>query len=576
MAASTASVALVLLEAGFSVIPIRVDGSKAPPERFGWNPYRERRMVVEEAERTWSHELGVAIICGRVSGGLEVLDFDDPDTFEKWKAMAVDDGILPSVPIIRTPNGWHVYLKRSAPSRSQKLARTMDDEGKAKDTLVEIKGEGGYVVAPGSPKACHETGRRWRHFEGPKLSEWQQVELVDDATYLALVALARSMNQHPGTLKLTVGAPLMSGMSGEKGTRPGDAYNVRATWAEILEPHGWCLVRSSPDRAYWRRPGKDKGGTSATTGFCSNGETDLLYVFSTNAGALESDRAYDRFGAFARLSHGGDLAAAAQDLASKGYGEAAVIDPRELDTELAALEERAKEAGHQEVLDHVRAARKKLAPTVDSTPESLQDGREAALSELRRFTGLPIARVVQTRLEGADFLIVTDDEEIVLIGTAEKLLTSRYFEQRIFERIHLLLAPKVKTKAGWGRVCRLFSRVVEVEDLLFRQPEQTLEWVRDLVRETTLFRAEGEERWQKALLHKLPFEREDRIWINSAKLQTWLLTQSGLRIDEKEIWRRLRAAGFERKTVKGRPDQSGKPIGRSYWGLARDVLWPPE
>jgi hypothetical protein len=46
----------------------------------------------------------------------------------------------------------------------------------------------------------------------------------------------------------------------------------------------------------------------------------LLYVFTTNGHPFEANQSFDRFGVFVRLKHGGDFAAAARDLAARGYG----------------------------------------------------------------------------------------------------------------------------------------------------------------------------------------------------------------------------------------------------------------
>src|SRR5262249_37002588 len=78
---------------------------------------------------------------------------------------------------------------------------------------------------------------------------------------------------------------------------------------------------------YWKRPGKDTRGYSATTGYCKGKDgTDLLAVFSTNAHPFEGPNGsrpctcYGRFAAFALLNHDGDFKAAARELARQGYG----------------------------------------------------------------------------------------------------------------------------------------------------------------------------------------------------------------------------------------------------------------
>ena len=98
--------------------------------------------------------------------------------------------------------------------------------------------------------------------------------------------------------------------------RPGDDFNAHASWADILEPHGWVRVSEAGEEGRWRRP--DKGdGWSATTNYKGSG---LLYVFSSSAEPFEPDRGYSKFAAYALLNHGGDFRAAAADLGQRGWG----------------------------------------------------------------------------------------------------------------------------------------------------------------------------------------------------------------------------------------------------------------
>lgn len=106
------------------------------------------------------------------------------------------------------------------------------------------------------------------------------------------------------------------------GKRPGDLFNMNGPdWAGILTPHGWKLITTHGETAYWRRPGKEEG-VSATTGHCKNERGEqLLYVFSTNATPLEAGATYSKFSAYTVLNHAGDYQAAARKLADAGYGE---------------------------------------------------------------------------------------------------------------------------------------------------------------------------------------------------------------------------------------------------------------
>jgi hypothetical protein len=126
-----------------------------------------------------------------------------------------------------------------------------------------------------------------------------------------LLACARSFHQQAS-----------DSSNGASEYRPGDHYNQRVTWGDVLTPHGWHRGRQSGEVIYWRRPGKDAPGHSATTGRCRTPRRgDLLYVCSCNAAPLESEKSYSKFEAYALLNHRGEFKAAAAALARCGFGD---------------------------------------------------------------------------------------------------------------------------------------------------------------------------------------------------------------------------------------------------------------
>jgi hypothetical protein len=98
---------------------------------------------------------------------------------------------------------------------------------------------------------------------------------------------------------------------------PGTIFNERATWPDILEPRGWTWVKCIGMEDFWRRPGKEGPGVSATTNYAGS---DLLYVFSTST-IFEAGRGYSKFAAYTLLEHHGDFSAAARALVEQGYVE---------------------------------------------------------------------------------------------------------------------------------------------------------------------------------------------------------------------------------------------------------------
>lgn len=104
---------------------------------------------------------------------------------------------------------------------------------------------------------------------------------------------------------------------------PGDDFNNRAHWADILTPHGWTYMYHRGSTMYWRRPGKDSGEHSATTGRKGIGSEDRLYCF-TDATEFEQNTPYNKHAAYTLLNHGGlgatHFASSTRDLRGQGFG----------------------------------------------------------------------------------------------------------------------------------------------------------------------------------------------------------------------------------------------------------------
>jgi len=86
---------------------------------------------------------------------------------------------------------------------------------------------------------------------------------------------------------------------GTSDERPGDWMQRNVAWRDVLAGHGWQFGGMRGSQEQWYRPGKPPSGPpSALT---NKDGTDRLFVLTTNGGALENERYYDKLGAFARL-----------------------------------------------------------------------------------------------------------------------------------------------------------------------------------------------------------------------------------------------------------------------------------
>jgi replicative DNA helicase len=108
---------------------------------------------------------------------------------------------------------------------------------------------------------------------------------------------------------------------------PGAEYNRRGSWDDLLAEHGFRPAGGRDGVRYFTRPGK-AGGVSVTLGHAKTRDgRAALYVFSGSIPELPAGKSYDLFGAYTRLTHGGNFAAASEALETDGHGtpRAAVV-----------------------------------------------------------------------------------------------------------------------------------------------------------------------------------------------------------------------------------------------------------
>lgn len=152
--------ALVAANCGISVLPIRLDGSKAPALR--WKSLQTTPLSVEQIDRQFARPSGLALICGQVSGGLELLEFEAGYLGHRGAASLVTlarcagydtliNRVFRGYTEISASGGLHI-LYRCPDPRTEKLG--FDHAGK---TVCETKGEGGYVIVAPTPAAAHPT-----------------------------------------------------------------------------------------------------------------------------------------------------------------------------------------------------------------------------------------------------------------------------------------------------------------------------------------------------------------------------------------------------------------------------------
>ena len=327
-------VALMALEAGISVVPIRPDGTKQPA-LTGWKRLQDARPTPAEVDAWFSphpyphRDRGLALVTGMISGGLIALDFDDAGAFDAWLKRIQRDEVLSSLYghvasgyEERTPKGGQHLLFRcpeafDVPRRpsNQKLALRPVSPPQRFETLAETREEGGLIIIDPSRGPVHPSGKPYVRLRGSVFT----IRTISATEREQLYASVRTLDEVPRQVPSCVLSPRSPSVS-VSGERPGDLFNadLGVTWEALLV--GWDLSKPRLNAAghlerYVRHPGKAGPNHSATIN--ADG-TNRLFGFSPSIG-LPVSRYLSKFEFFAYWHWGGDFKAAAKALVEQGY-----------------------------------------------------------------------------------------------------------------------------------------------------------------------------------------------------------------------------------------------------------------
>ncbi len=281
--------ALESLDLGFSVVPARKDKS---PAISSWKQFQSKLMSKHQAARIFQSAERMAIVCGKVSGNLECLDVDDQDIFQTFSELIElrAPGLLSRVLQRRTPNGFHLLYRCEAPIRGNtKLA--FDKNGKIR---LETRGEGGYFLTSPSPGYEIIAG------------QLKDCPILPAEEVAVLHQTAKTFDERI-TDKTRPGYSLRNGSLGTQ-------FNHSHRCGDILTAHGWRECKRTTGGIGYTRPGKEEG----VSGVLLN-NTGNFYVWSSNAGPLESGKSYSPFGLYTMYEHNGDFGVAAKVLAADEY-----------------------------------------------------------------------------------------------------------------------------------------------------------------------------------------------------------------------------------------------------------------
>lgn len=216
----------------------------------------------------------------------EPIDVADPDTLER--VQAVSDKMDKILFHAFKEAGWDYGTGVNDAARVLRLPGTVNRKDKAPKRLCQVVDPASYVF------------HVFADLEAEVQPLW--AKLPADKAPVPMVSTPVKVNS--GTLS------------------PGDDFENKVDWGDteyLLGSVGWTYMFTRGTERYWRRPGKDRGTHSATTGYA--GDRDRLYVMSTEHYPFPYREPVTKFHAYALLHHNGDHSAAGRFLRALGFGD---------------------------------------------------------------------------------------------------------------------------------------------------------------------------------------------------------------------------------------------------------------
>jgi hypothetical protein len=278
--------------AGFACLP-------TGPDKMPFIPKGESWVGGWKNKHEYTISYGIGLICGKFSGNLECIDFDNHfgDAKIVFSEFLNIEGVRDIIRKHELPaestvsGGFHLLFRCDLNEGNQKLAsrpKPIEPGGRKQvDVLIETRGEGGYFVVdptPGYKVINHDIFK---------------VNYISAEERGILLSACRTFNKNVKVYK-----------SEEEKNQIGDVYNRDPgsvnEMISALENDGWVEL----GEGIWRRPGKNKG-ISATLGRAAPG---IFYNFSSSASPFEMDRGYTAFRVVGLLKYNEDFKAFAKDL----------------------------------------------------------------------------------------------------------------------------------------------------------------------------------------------------------------------------------------------------------------------
>jgi replicative DNA helicase len=358
-----------------------------------WKKYQTTKPTDKELEELFS--LGspeyIAIICGKVSGNLEVVDVDtkhdttgllwnDLETLLKDNLPELYNSLVIATSV---SGGKHIYYRCEIITSNKKLATNTN-----KEVLIETRGEGGYIIAYPSPGYSFIQ------------SNVNQIPTITPEQREIVLSICRSFNEVQEVETIPTYKPTTTYRN--SGVSPFEDYNLRGDVIGLMEQKGWTVTKRDSQRIYLKRPGDTKSRYSG------NFHTGLkvLKVFSSST-EFDIDKGYNPSQVYSLLECNGDNSLAYKKLLQQGYGQP--YNPNQAKTNLKT------EFIKVEAIDYTEQTRLITTPGQDLKIEDIENttGKQVVITSPEKGAEKEVIAAIELLQEaGKQVYIRVGDREV--------------------------------------------------------------------------------------------------------------------------------------------------------------------
>lgn len=319
-----------LLDDGISLIAVR---DKDEVSKYGdiylaktpyasWKEFQNRVINKDELWQIMENKdtSAVAIVCGNISGNIEVIDIDvkykagiDAILFKDIKTFYPD--LFHRLRIHKTPStGYHIIYRveqghsvpgnvklagRMASEEEIELQKSRGVKRPSKEVnFLETRGESGYILAPPSL--------------GYQVHQDMPIPVITWEERCSLIRLCESYTE------IVKEAPKPKPTKSEDSwydENPFEHYNRIVDPTELIESFGWKFSHQNTHFIWYTRPDKQRGVSLSW-----NLEKRIYYVF-TSSTELQASKGYHAATLLAELKFNGDKSQTYRWLTENGFGK---------------------------------------------------------------------------------------------------------------------------------------------------------------------------------------------------------------------------------------------------------------